>query len=89
MEGWKTYRRADGEPIMGEYSFMTEPDWAEAEDDDYLEVVEETWQLIESRTLRYGRTETWCGVCDEEFTLPEPAPTPHYCPEHESERTDA
>lgn len=68
---------------MGEYSFMTEPDyWDNEADGEYVEVVEDTWQLVTSRTLKYGRTETWCQVCDEEFTLPEPAPPPHFCAEH-------
>lgn len=81
---WKTYRQADGDLIMGEYSFMTEPDyWDNNDNDEYIEVVEETWQLLETRTLKYGRTDTWCQLCDEEFTLPEPAPLPHYCAEHQ------
>lgn len=79
----KTYRHADGSLVMGEYSFMTEPDyWDNEADGEYVEVVEDTWQLVTSRTLKYGRTETWCQVCDEEFTLPEPAPPPHFCAEH-------
>lgn len=81
---WKTYRHADNSPIMGEYSFMTEPDYWENEvDTDYLEVVEDTWQLVESRTIRFGRTDTWCTVCEEEFELAEPAPPPHYCAKHQ------
>ncbi|MGH9023889.1 MAG: hypothetical protein ACRDV9_12450 [Acidimicrobiia bacterium] len=80
---WKTYKRADGDLIMGDYAFMTEPDCFENDDcGEYLEVVEETWSLVESRTLKYGRTDTWCEVCDEEFTLSEPAPPPHLCAAH-------
>lgn len=81
---WKTYRNVDGSPIMGEYSFMTEPDyWQEVADDDgYAEVIEETWVLVETRVLKFGSTEVWCAECDEEFDIPEPTRGPHYCEEH-------
>lgn len=76
-----TYKRADGELIMGQYSFMTEPDYFESDDDggDYFEVVEETWTLTGTRTLKFGSLDRWCSVCDEDVTLSEPTPEPILC----------
>jgi len=47
-----TYRREDGEYICGEYSFVTELEWFE-DDDESTELVKETWVLVSSEHLTY------------------------------------
>lgn len=84
-----TYRRADGEPVAGEYSFVTDCEWFEDADEfggEYGEAVEEEWVLVGRRTVKFGPTDVWCVVCDADVVLAEPAPGPHYCDEHEEGR---
>lgn len=83
---WTTYRRADGELIMGEYAFMTETDCFEDDEEWCVEVVEETWQLVGSRILRFGRCDRWCDLCDEDVTLTEPTDGPVRCATCEERR---
>lgn len=40
----KTYRRADGEPVRGEYGWVTDIDGYEDDEDGPVEWVEETWE---------------------------------------------
>ncbi len=47
---WTTYRRADGEMIYGEYTFVTELEWFES-DDEPTDLIEETWVLQSARKL--------------------------------------
>jgi hypothetical protein len=56
-----TYKREDGEPICGEYSFVTELEWFES-DDEPTELVKETWVLVSSENITYPLT----SIFDEE-----------------------
>ena len=51
-----TYKREDGEPICGEYSFVTELEWFES-DDEPTDLVKETWVLVSSEVLTYPERE--------------------------------
>jgi hypothetical protein len=79
---WKTYKRADGKPIWGEYGWVDDLEFFEGDDWDYLEVTEETWQLVGTRPLILGALERWCHVCGEDVTLAEPVNGPVYCQKH-------
>jgi len=83
---WKTYKRADGEMICGEYGWVADLDYFDdvygGWSGDYLEVVEETWQLVETRTIKLGSLNRWCDVCDEDIDLKEPIDGPVYCAAH-------
>lgn len=60
-ETMTTYRRADGELIMGDYGWMGSLDWIE--DEDTFDVVEEVWVLQRRRTgTHYHRVEP-CPTC--------------------------
>lgn len=80
-----TYKRADGKLIQGEYSFVTDIDYfdGDAEEQNCLDVIEERWQLVSSRTLKFGTTSRWCSECDEDVELDEPVTGPVYCAEHQ------
>jgi hypothetical protein len=77
-----TYRRADGEPIAGEYSWVGTADYLPDEAGDYLEVIEESWQLVDTKTLVFGDLSRWCAECDEDVDLEQPVKGPVYCSEH-------
>lgn len=70
LANFKAIRLADGELIMGEYSWMAfdDGDWTLAEDDyadeAVWEVVEMRPVLIERRTYRYGK---WVEDPDREM----------------------
>lgn len=50
-----TYRRADGETIYGEYDWAVDPKFFD-EDLEPIEVIKETWRLINSETMMFGET---------------------------------
>lgn len=54
-----TYRMADGSLVCGEYSFVTETEYfTECEGpDEPFDVIEERWELVTRRTVRYGELE--------------------------------
>lgn len=47
----QTWKRADGEQIWGEYSFMTGPEGLDDDYDDPIEYVVQTWQLVDEHTV--------------------------------------
>lgn len=54
-ERMDTYEHADGEPVYGEISFMTEPEAFEESDyDERTEVLHKTWALVSVESLWYG-----------------------------------
>lgn len=61
--GWVTYRRSDGEPIGGEYAFVTELEWFDM-DTEPTELIKETWTLISSETITVGPT--WLDEEDDD-----------------------
>jgi hypothetical protein len=79
---WKTYKRADKELIQGEFGWVADTEFFDDDAGDYLEIIEETWQLLETRTLKLGNLERWCSICDEDVTLTEPVDGPVYCVDH-------
>lgn len=50
-----TYRRADGEPIWGEYDFVVNEEFLE-EVDEPLDVIKEVWQLSSSEVITFRPT---------------------------------
>lgn len=72
-----TYKRADGDPVGGEYGWVTDTEFFE--DEDYVEVVKEVWTLASRETIKLGETDRWCFTCDAEMTLPEPVNGPVFC----------
>ena len=66
----RTYRLADGDYIMGDYTFMCDLDgWT---DDLYepTEIIEEEWELVRSRMITVGPLAT-CPRCEGEGVNPE------------------
>lgn len=45
-----TYKRADGQPICGEYAFVTELDWFDS-DDEQTVLIEEGWLRVSVATV--------------------------------------
>lgn len=74
-EEMTTYHRADGELISGEFSFVTELEWFDY-DEEPTELVEEVWTLKSSRPITVGPT---CDRCDE------PASHWGFCEKHARE----
>lgn len=65
--GMATYKRADGEPIAGEYAFVTDREYVE--DEAYyaegpVEFVEQVWELVGERRFTLPK----CAQCDEVAT---------------------
>ena len=65
-----TYRNADGEPVVGEYSFVDGTEWWE-DDDQLSDVVKEVWVLASAETLHLPENlvqsaEGPCIYCDED-----------------------
>lgn len=58
-----TYRRADGEPV-GDYSWVTELDWFD-DDDERTELIVEHWHRVSTDTIIVGPAPT-CVECGEE-----------------------
>lgn len=80
---WRTYRRADSELFFGEYTFLTELDGTEdLRDERYVEIVEETWTLLNRRTLKLGDLNRECDVCDKDLELEEAVDGAVYCAQH-------
>jgi len=53
-----TWRRADGEPIWGEFDFVTDDVWLEeGEFDEPTEILKEVWTRVSSETTVYGQPE--------------------------------
>ena len=63
-EPFVTYRLTSGDPIMGEFSFMTSLDGWTEDLDEATEIVEEVWVLKSSRIF----TLPTCAECDEPAT---------------------
>ena len=62
------YRRADGEPIYGEYDFVTQTEWFE-DIDEPVELIMEDWSLTGSKLVTlYPALWTYepCPNCGEE-----------------------
>lgn len=60
-----TYKRADGEPIFGEYIFMIDDEWAS--DGDPVVVTEQVWVLKAQRDYVAGfNTSLRCVNCGED-----------------------
>lgn len=55
-DGWTTYRRQDGESICDEYSFVTELEWFE-DDDEPTDLIEERWVLQSTRAFTINEPE--------------------------------
>ncbi len=51
-----TYERADGEPIAGEFDFVTQLEWFE-DDDEPTELIKRTWHLVEVVTMTVNEPE--------------------------------
>ena len=80
-----TYRRADGELIGGEFKFVTEMEWVDDEVGygyEPLDVVEERWELVSTRTLRLHPAHMLCLLCEGEGEREVPSTPPRYqdCP---------
>jgi hypothetical protein len=73
-----TFRRADGELVAGEYRWVTDID-GYFHDDDYVELVKETWLLVSAETVKVGVVDRWCHNCDEDVELQEPVDGPVFC----------
>ena len=50
---WTTYRRADGDLIWGDYTFMTGTEWTD-ECDEPIAVCIEVWQLVSREVQMMG-----------------------------------
>ena len=61
---WTTYRLADGEPIYGEYAWVDDSSYFD-DMGEAVEVIVETWQLIDSTTKRLGPLGL-CAACQGE-----------------------
>ena len=78
-----TYRRADGEPIGGDYKFVTEMEWLDDEVEyDPLLVVEERWERMSTRTLMVCPPGMLCSACEGEGEVcpPDEPQNPQDCP---------
>lgn len=78
-----TYRRADGEPIGGDYKFVTETEWLDDEvgfGNEPLLVVEERWERVSSRTLMLCPPHMLCSACEGEGEVVDDLPEPQDCP---------
>lgn len=61
-----TYKRADGEAIYGDYTFMCGDEWA-TDDSDPVVVRKEVWvrQSVEDYVAG-SHTDLWCNNCGED-----------------------
>lgn len=66
------YRRADNEPIYGEYGWVTDLDYFEDEDDD-IRLKRQRWQLISEDVIEIIHRTALCPTCHGDETVPSPA----------------
>lgn len=78
----KTYKRADGEPIHGEWKLVEDQEWLDDDAGEYSEYIEETWLCIDSRKFALGELQRWCHECDEGIELDHPVNGRVYCDAH-------
>ena len=84
VEDLTTYRRSDGEPIAGDFKFVTDPEWLDDEVGNWESVafVKERWVLADRHILTVYPPHMLCTACDGEGEVaPCDEPTdPQDCP---------